>query len=141
MLEADFSQQDEDERESPLQPCDHCLQLRQGRGRGGRILLDLLPGAVPLRGGCCGGLLEQGGGPVLQRMVVKVVVMMVVVVLGWTREKRSSLCAVGATFLSRRRHLDKNFRGRAQDQAGCLKLSRGDGTGGDPHQAREDLLR
>lgn len=99
MLKADFSQQNENEGESPLQPCDDCLQLRQGRGRGGWVFLGFLPGAVPLRGGCRGGLLEQRGGPVLQGMVVKVVVV-VMVVLGRPRVKRSSLRAVGAPFFS-----------------------------------------
>ncbi len=116
MLKADFSQQNEDKGEAPLQPCDYSLQLRQGWGRSGWVFLGLLPGAVPLRGGCCGGLLEQRGGPVLQRMVVKVVVMVVVVVLWRAREKRSTLCTVGAPFFSGRcSHLDKDFRGRAQD--------------------------
>lgn len=115
MLKADFSQQNEDEGEAPLQPCDYCLQLRQGWGRSGRVFLGLLPGAVPLRGGCRGGLLEQGGCPVLQGLVVEVVVV-VMVVLGRPREKRSALRTVGAAFFSgRRSHLDKNFRGRAQD--------------------------
>lgn len=81
MLKADFSQQDENEGESPLQPGDNCLQLRQGRGWGGWVLLGLLPGGVPFGGSCRGGLLKQGGGPVLQRVVVKVMVVVVMVML------------------------------------------------------------
>lgn len=115
MLEADFSQQNEDEREAPLQPCHHRLQFRQSRGRGGWVFLGLLPGAVPLCGRPRSRLLEQGGGPVLQGLVVEVV-MMVMVVRGRSGEIRSDLCAVRATFLpGRRSHLDENFRGGAQD--------------------------
>lgn len=96
MLEAHFSQQDEDKRETPLQPCDHGLQLRQSRGRGGRLLLAFLPGAASL-------LLQQRRGAVLQGVVVvvkMVVVVEVLVVLGWTGQERPSLRAVGSSFLS-----------------------------------------
>lgn len=99
MLKADFSQQDEDEGETPLQPRDYSLQLRQGWGWCGRVLLGLLPGAMPVRAGCRGGLLEQRGGPVLQGLVVEVVVV-VMVVWRWPREKGAALRAVGAPFLS-----------------------------------------
>lgn len=97
VLEADFSQQDEDEGETPLQPRDHSLQLRQGGGGGGHLLLALLPGAASL-------LLQQGGGAVLQGVVVEVLVVVVMVemlvVLGWTGQERDPLRAVGASFLS-----------------------------------------
>lgn len=90
MLKADFSQQDENEGESPLQPCDHCLQLRQGRGRGGRVLLGFLSGGVTVGGSCRSGLLKQRGGPVLQRVVVKMMVVVVMVVLRRPREESPS---------------------------------------------------
>lgn len=116
MLKADFSEQNEDEWEAPLQPRDYCLQLGQGRGWCGLFFLGLVPRAVPLRAGRRGGLLEQRGGPVLQGLVMEVVVMVMVVVLGRSREERSALCAVGAPFFSGgRSHLDKNLGWRAQD--------------------------
>lgn len=136
MLEADFSQQDEDEGEAPLQPRDHGLQLRQGGGGGGRLLLALLPGAASL-------LLQQGGGAVLQGVVVVVQVVLVVlvevlVVLGGAGQERPSLCAVGASFLSGRGHLDEDLGGGgAQRQAGHLELG---GGRRNPHQAGEELL-
>lgn len=137
MLEADFRQQDEDKGETPLQPRDHGLQLWQGRGRGGRLLLAFLPGAASL-------LLQQGRGAVLQGVVVVevlVVVVEVLVVLGWTGQERPSLRTVGSTFLSGRGHLNEDFRGgRAQRQTGHLELSGGDGGRRNPHQAREELL-
>lgn len=112
MLKADFSQQDKDERKAPLEPGDHCLQLRQGWSRSSLVFLGILPRAMPLRASCCSGLLEQRGSPVLKGLVVEVMV----VVLGRSREERSTLTAVGAPFVSgRRSHLDKNFRRRAQD--------------------------
>lgn len=115
MLKTDFSQQNEDEGKAPLQPGDHCLQLRQSGSRGGLVFLGLLPGAVPLRASGRRSLLEERGGPVLQGLVVEVVVV-VMVVLRWAREKGPTLRAVGAAFFSGRRgHLDKYFRGGAQD--------------------------
>lgn len=118
MLKADFGQQDKDEREAPLQPGDHCLELRQSRSWSGLVLLRFLPGAVPLRASCCGGLLEQGGGAVLQGLVVEVVVMVVgmVKMLRRAREERPTLAAMwGPFFPGGGGHLDKNLRGRAQD--------------------------
>lgn len=119
VLEAHFGQQNEDEGEAPLQPRHHRLQLGQGRRRRGRVLLGLLPGAVPLGAARRGGLLQQGGGPVLQRLVVEVVEvveLLVVVVRGRAREKGSAVRAMGAAFFSgRRRHLDEHLGGGAQD--------------------------
>lgn len=112
MLKADFSQQNEDKRKSPLQPRNHSLQLGQSRSWGGLVILGLLPGAVPLRASCGGGLLEQRGCPVLQWLMVEVVVVMVV--LGRPGEEWSTLRPMAPGLLpGSRSHMDENFRRRA----------------------------
>lgn len=133
MLEADFSEEDEDEGEALLQPGDDGAQLGQGGGRRRGVLARLVSAAVAIGGG--GGV--QQGGAVLGGLVV----MVVVVVLGRARQVGGALGSVGALFSGGGRHLDEDLGGRAQHQAGRLEGGGAHVPGRHAHQAGEQLLR
>lgn len=133
MLEADFSEEDEDEGEALLQPGDDGTELGEGGGRGGGVLAPLVAPAVALggRGGVEQGRAVLGG-------LVEVVV--VVVVLGRARQVGGALGPVRALLPGGRRHLDEHLGGRAQHQPRRLEGGGAHVPGGHAHQAGEQLL-
>lgn len=72
VLEADFSEENEDEWKSSLQPRDHRFKFRESRGRGGGIISPIVSTPMPLRRG--GHMQERGA--VLAGVMMMVMMMM-----------------------------------------------------------------